>query len=193
VVPTGGAPVDRRPITNIASHARITASNVPVPVQYWLRAVNDGKVRRSPLPPDMWATWSSHNPPRQWIMYQWEKPETLTGSSLYFWADHRAGSGRGEAPPRAWRLEYWDGLDWRPVGATSPYTTTVDAYNAVSFASITTRCLRAVFDASTDGGNFAAVAVEEWEVTSTEPRPRARPSIKGAATADCSLRDSRQR
>ena len=45
VVPTGGAPVDTTPIANIASHARISASNVPVPTQYWLRAVNDGKVR----------------------------------------------------------------------------------------------------------------------------------------------------
>ena len=53
VVPTGGAPFDTTPITNIASHARVTASNAPVPVQYWLRALNDGKVRANPLPPDM--------------------------------------------------------------------------------------------------------------------------------------------
>ena len=115
VVPTGGAPVDTTPIANIASHARITASNVPVPAQYWLRAVNDGKVRPSPLPPDMWATWSRNNPPQQWIMYQWEQPETLNGSSLHFWGDHAAGSGVGVAPPKAWRLEYWDGSTWKAV------------------------------------------------------------------------------
>jgi hypothetical protein len=54
VVPTGGATYDPTSIANIASHARITASNVPVPLQYWLRAVNDGKVRRPRCHPDMW-------------------------------------------------------------------------------------------------------------------------------------------
>jgi hypothetical protein len=186
IVPTGGPPVDTTPTANIASHAHITASNVPVPVRYWLRAVNDGKVRQSPLPPDMWATWSRDNPPRQWIMYQWEEPETLTGSSLYFWGDHPAGSGVGVAPPKTWRLEYWDGAGWKPISAATPYTSTLDSYNRVDFAPVTTRCLRAVFDASTDGESFAAVALQEWEVFSTRARPPKRPSVKGAATEDCS-------
>ena len=186
IAPTGGAPFDSTPIANIASHARITASNVPVPVQYWLRAVNDGKIRQSPLPPDMWTTWSRNNPPQQWIMYQWEQPETLNGASLYFWGDHGAGSGAGVAPPRAWRLEYRDGAQWRAVNPTSPYTSTLNADNRVNFAPVTTRCLRAVFDASTDGTSYAAVALQEWAVYSTRARTPRRPSVKGAASADCS-------
>lgn len=187
VVPTGGAPLDTTPIANIASHARISASNVPVPTQYWLRAVNDGKVRQSPLPPDMWATWSRNNPPQQWIMYQWEQPETLTGTSLHFWGDHAAGSGVGVAPPKEWRIEYWvDGSGWKAVTGSSPYTSTLDADNKVEFSPVTTRCLRAAFDASTDGTTFAAVALQEWEVYSMRPRPPRRPSVKGTATPDCS-------
>ena len=187
VTPTGGAPVDTTPTANIASQARVTASNAPVPVQYWLRAVNDGKVRPAPLPPDMWATWSPKNPSQQWIMYQWDEPETLTGSSLHFWGDHPAGAGVGVAPPKAWRLEYWNGAEWRAVSAHSPYTSTLNADNRVDFAPVTTRCLRAVFDASTDGVSYAAVALQEWEVFSARPRPPRRPSPKGAAQADCSL------
>ena len=185
VVPTGGPPFDATPIANIASHARLSASNLPVPVQYWLRAVNDGKVRVSPLPPDMWATWSRNNPPQQWIMYQWDEPETLNGSSLHFWGDHVAESGIGVAPPRSWRLEYWDGTGWRAVNATSPYSRTLDTDTRVDFASVTTRCLRAVFDASTDGATFAAVALQEWEAYSTRPRAPRRPAAKGAATGTC--------
>ena len=120
VIPTGGAPFDATPIANIASHARVTASNVPVPVQYWLRAVNDGKVRQTPLPPDMWATWSSKNPPQQWILYQWDQPETLDGSTLHFWGDHQAGSWIGVAPPKAWHLEYRDGSAWKALDAPGP-------------------------------------------------------------------------
>ena len=186
VAPTDGPTPDTTPTPNIASHARITASNVPVPVQYWLRAVNDGKVRAAPLPPDMWATWSPNNPPQQWILYQWDRPETLDGASVYFWADHAEGSGIGVAPPKAWRLEYFNGGGWRPVNASAPYTTALNVYDRVDFAPVTTRCLRAVFDASTDGVSFAAVALQEWEVFSTHPRPPQQPSVKGAARADCS-------
>ena len=186
IVPTGGAPVDLTPIANIASHARVTASNAPVPVQYWLRAANDGKVRPNPLPPDMWATWSRNNPAQQWIMYQWTESETLTGSSLHFWGDHPAGAGIGVAPPKAWRLEYWDGAGWKAVSASRTYTNTLNTDNRVDFAPVTTRCLRAVFDASTNDSSFAAVALQEWQVFSTRARAARRPSVKGAASANCS-------
>jgi hypothetical protein len=186
VIPTGGAPVDTTPTSNIASHARITASNVPVPVRYWLRAVNDGKVRESPLPPDMWATWTRDNPPRQWIMYEWDEPQTLTGSSIYFWGDHPAGAGEGVAPPKSWRLEYRDGAEWKPVDAKSPYTSAVDRFDRVDFTPVTTRCLRAVFDASTNGTSYAAVGVQEWEAYSTRALPPLTPPVKGEANADCS-------
>jgi hypothetical protein len=186
VIPTGGAPVDSTPTANIASHARITASNAPVPVQYWLRAVNDGKIRPNPLPPDMWSTWSQDRPPQDWILYEWDEPRTLAGSMLRFWADHPAGSGIGVAPPAAWRLEYWTGSGWSPGQARSPYTALPDTDIRVDFAPVTTRCLRAVFDASTDGKTFAAVALQEWEAYSTIRRPPQRPSAKGTATPNCS-------
>jgi hypothetical protein len=157
-------------------------------MQYWLRALNDGKVRPAPLPPDMWATWSRNNPPEHWIMYQWEQPETFVGSSLHFWGDHGPGSGMGVAPPKSWRLEYWDGGAWRAVSATSPYTTALHAGNRVNFTPVTTRCLRAVFEASTDNASYAAVALQEWEVYSVRPRAPRRPSAKGLAAAHCTAR-----
>jgi hypothetical protein len=123
-------------------------------------------------------------------MYQWDQPETLNGSSLHFWGDQGAGSGTGVAPPKAWRLEYWDGAGWRQVNVNSPYTSTLHADNRVEFAPVTTRYLRAVFDASTDGASYAAVALQEWEAFSTRPRSPRRPSVKGAATVGCS-EDSR--
>lgn len=178
VIPTLGAPFDATPIANIASHARVAASNDPVPVQYWLRAVNDGKVRQNPLPPDMWATWSPKNPPQQWIMYEWEQAETLNGASLHFWGDHAAGAGVGVAAPKAWRLEYWDGAGWSAVSAKAPYTSVLNANNRVDFAPVTTRRLRAVFEASTDGVSFAAVALQEWEVFATRARAPRRPAVR---------------
>ena len=185
VMPTGGVPFDATPIANIASHARVTASNAPVPVQYWLRALNDGRVRVNPLPPDMWATWSRNNTPQQWSVYQWDRPVTLNASSLYFWGDHPAGAGIGVAPPKAWRLEYRDSTNWREVSATTPYTSVPDAHNRVEFTPVTTRCLRAVFDASTDGATYAAVAAQEWQAMSTRAMAPRRQSVRGAASPNC--------
>ena len=185
VVPTGGAPYEATPTANIASHARVVASNVPVPTQYWLRAVNDGKVRTNPLPPDMWATWLQNRPARQWIMYAWDQPETLIGSSVHFWGDQRAGSGIGVAPPKSWRLEHWDGAAWKAVDARSPYTSELHVSTRIDFAPVTTRCLRAMFEASSNDTTFAAVALQEWEVYSTRPRPVRRPSPKGSPSAGC--------
>ena len=49
------------------------------------------------------------------------------------------------------------------VANASSYPTTVGSFVDVKFDPVTTRCLRAVFDASGDGQQNAAVAVQEWE------------------------------
>ena len=148
---------------NIAAAAHASASNEPVPVQYWIKALNDGIVRSNPLPPDMWGSWTPHNPAKQWIQYEWAKPVTLDGSRIVFWADHHAGSNVGVAPPAVWHLEYRSGDEWRPVADAKSYETTVNSFVDVKFDPVTTQCLRAVFDASGDGAKYAGVAVQEWE------------------------------
>jgi hypothetical protein len=151
------------PTRNIASAAHPTASNEPVPVQYWIKALNDRIVRPNPLPPDMWASWTPHNPPSQWIQYEWAKPVTLNDSRIFFWSDHRQGANEGVAPPASWRLEYFSGDKWRPVVNASGYSTTIGSFVDVKFDPVSSQCLRAVFDASGDGHKYAAVAVQEWE------------------------------
>lgn len=154
---------------NIASAAHPAASNEPIPVQYWIKALNDGIVRPNPLPPDMWGSWTPHNPPMQWIQYEWPTPVTLNESRILFWADHPAGASVGVAPPASWHLEYWQHDQWNKVAASDPYPTALDSFADVAFKPITTRCLRAVFNASGDGKQYAAVAVQEWEALA--PRP----------------------
>lgn len=174
VVPTRAPQPAPAATRNIAGSARALSSNL-VPVQYWIAALNDGKVRANPLPPEMWGTWTGNNPARPWIEYRWDKPVTIDGSRIQFFADQPAGSGIGVAPPAAWHLEYWDG-GWKPVTAT--YGTAPGAFQEVRFAPLTTRCLRAVFDASRGGGTYAGLGVQEWEVLAPkarrpEPVPRA--------------------
>ena len=65
--------------------------------------------------------------------------------------------------PAAWYLEYWNGDQWSPVVNASGYPTSVGSFANVTFAPVTTPCLRVVFDASGADGHYAAVAVQEWE------------------------------
>lgn len=151
------------PSRNIATAAHASASNEPIPVQYWIKSLNDGIVKPNPLPPDMWGSWTANNPPGQWIQYEWAKPVVLNSSRIQFWSDHHAGANAGVAPPASWHLEYRSGDEWKPVANPSGYPTTVGSFVDVTFDPVTTRCLRAVFDASGDGKQYAAVAVQEWE------------------------------
>ena len=119
VTPTRAPAAAPAPDRNIAPAASAAASNEPIPVQYWIKALNDGIVRRSPLPPDMWGTWVRANPPRPWIEYCWPAPVTINASRLFLFADQPAGSGSGVAPPRRWHLEYWKNGRRRVPGASS--------------------------------------------------------------------------
>lgn len=170
------------PSRNIAVAAHVTASNEPVPVQYWIKALNDGIVRANPLPPDMWGSWTSHNPPRQWIQYEWARPVTLNGSRIFFWGDHPAGADVGVAPPATWHMEYWTGDGWRPVASRGGYPVPVGLFADVAFDPVITRCLRAVFDASGKGMQYAGVAVQEWEVL--EPQVVAASAVRMLTPAE---------
>jgi hypothetical protein len=185
VVTTPARPAVLAPQRNTAPAATAASSNEPVPVQYWLGALKDGKVRTSPLPPDYWGSWTGNHPAQQWIEYRWDEPVTLNGSRMWFFADQPVGSGVGVAPPKSWHLEYWTGSTWAAVKAEGSYGNAPETFNEVTFAPVTTRCLRAVLDASTDGKTFAAFGVQEWEALAPDAQPVAVRPIRAAAAAVC--------
>jgi hypothetical protein len=95
-------------------------------------------------------------------------------------ATRHSAANIGVAPPAAWHLKYRAGDEWRPVADAGGYPTAVGSFVEVKFDPIITRSLRAVFDASGDGQQYAAVAVQEWEALgpkivapSSPPKPPA--------------------
>jgi len=185
VKPTREPQPSPEPTRNIAMAAYASASNEPVPVQYWIKALNDGIVRPEPLPPDMWGSWSRHNPPSQWIEYTWSQQVTLNATRIVFWSDHLAGAAEGVAPPASWHLEYMNHGVWTPVPDIKSYPTDpMRTFLDVSFPTIETQCLRAVFNASGREGNYAAVAVEEWEALTPAA---ALPSTRGVPPTDAGV------
>lgn len=91
------------------------------------------------------------------------KAVSRNSTRVMFWSDHPAGSKIGVAPPVSWRLEYQSGNQWRPVASASGFPSTSGSFVGVKFDRIKTRCLRARFEASGDGQQYAGVAVQEWE------------------------------
>jgi len=169
VKPTRAPAPERGPRRNIAPAAVATASNEPVPVQYWIKALNDEIVRPNPLPPDMWATWiGDNNPPHPWVQYQWKEPVQINGTRILFWNDQPAGSNIGVAPPVSWQMKYWNGKEWAPVPHPSGYNVG-PGFQETSFDTVVTSCVRVLLDASGQGDKHAAVAVQEWEVLAPHP------------------------
>jgi hypothetical protein len=158
---------DATPSQNVAPWATASASNEPIPVQYWIAALNDGIVRPNPLPPDMWGSYSGDRPASQWVQYDWAEPVRIDRSSIQFWNDAQPGSGDGVAAPASWSLQYWDQGRWNDVQNPSGYPTTTRQLHEVTFTPVTTTRLRAVMNAApgrTTPAKYSALAVEEWSV-----------------------------
>ncbi|KAF7594598.1 hypothetical protein BBP40_008865 [Aspergillus hancockii] len=157
------------PTYNVALKA--TASSVnPTPIQYWVKALNDGIIRENPLPPDYWSSYAAtDSPEKSTLIYSWNETVQLNGTSMAFFADHAAGANEGVAPPREWYIEYKDGSGtWRQVVNSSQYPLEVtDTPDVVSFKAVDTDAIRAILVASGAKGQYAGVAVKEWEALST--------------------------
>lgn len=160
------------PRSNVAPWATASASNEPIPTQYWIKALNDEIVRPNPLPPDMWGSWTANRPAQQWIQYDWDTPVRVDRARIKFWRDAAPGTGNGVSDPASWVLQYWDAGAWKDVPNPSGYPTTTTAVHQVTFGAVTTTRMRAVLNASPNAANppsYSALAVEEWEVHAAQP------------------------
>ncbi|MCW3491875.1 family 43 glycosylhydrolase [Microbacterium sp. SSM24] len=175
IVPVTTTPVkgaNLTPRSNVAPWATASASNEPIPTQYWIKALNDEIIRPNPLPPDMWGSWTANRPAQQWIQYDWDAPVRLDRARIKFWRDIAPGTGNGVSDPASWVLQYWDAGAWKDVPNPSGYPTSTTAVHQVTFGAVTTSRLRAVLGASPNAANppsYSAVAVEEWEVHAAQP------------------------
>ncbi len=126
-----------------------------------INAINDGKggFFKGGNNSEIWATWPRGSATR-WIQYEWDSPVRINSSSIDFWSDQPTGAGSGVAPPKSWKIEYWDGTKFVEVANPSTYTVKETATNEVTFDAVTTTRLRATLTASPG----AAVGATEWRV-----------------------------
>lgn len=101
-----------------------------------------------------------------WIQYQWDEPQELAQSAVYWALDQPKKVYWGERVrgtllklPKSWQLLYKDGDTWLPVQTKSDYTLKLDQTNEVRFTPVKTKAIRLRIDPSD-----APCAIQEWSV-----------------------------
>ncbi|TMR35480.1 hypothetical protein ETD85_13750 [Nonomuraea zeae] len=155
---------------NVAPYATATASYTSP----WekVTAVNDGidPPRSNDGANPRWGTWPQQG--TQWVQLDWAAPVRVNKADVYFFDD-----GGGVRVPASWKIQQWDGDSFEDVGGVADYPKAVDAYNTVSFDTVTTSKLRIQLES---GG--ASVGLLEWKAYAVPPdsvRPVHVPTLAG--------------
>jgi hypothetical protein len=85
-------------------------------------------------------TWWDHRGTKEWVQYDFERPEKVSAVEVYWWDERRIGAHC--RVPQAWRLLYQSGGEWKPVSGAGPYATEMDRFNRVTFDPVETKALR---------------------------------------------------
>ncbi|WP_301704935.1 glycoside hydrolase family 127 protein [uncultured Parabacteroides sp.] len=121
----------------IASTSRITASHSSKSIT----AINDRLVPEDENDRTMpYFHWWPEEGTTEWIVYEFEKPQTVSASTVYWYDDAPWGGCR---VPASWKLHYRDsGGSWKPVTNRTAYGVEKGNGNTVTFAPVTTNALK---------------------------------------------------
>jgi uncharacterized protein len=154
-IPSSTSSARPLPLPTICSKAKITASTKNKSIV----SVNDGfqplnsNDRKCPF----FSLWPKNNS-QEWIAYEFEKGETVSSASVYWFDD---GPWGGCRIPLSWNIQYLDnnGL-WNDVKAKSSYKTEKDVLNQIAFEAVITKSVRLQYQLSEKN----SVGIYEFEV-----------------------------
>lgn len=141
------------PWPTIAATSKVTTSGGQTPL-----AINDqAEPQSSNDHANPYFHWWPKKGTTEWVEYVFEKPATVSEAEVYWFDD--TGSGQCRVP-RAWRIFFRDGAEWKPVEHTESYGVEKDRYNKVSFKPVMTNALRleVVLQPEWSAG------IQEWKV-----------------------------
>ena len=166
-IPTSPEYARPEPLPTIASRARTLTIQAPIQkdapesaaTEGWAWGVNDQwEPKRSSDTSKPYHYWWLKRGTEETLAYDFDQAYTVSGVEVY-WLDfdHYDGNFR---IPASWKLYYKDGDSWKEVEATTPYTTTKDAYNRLDFKPVKTTGLK--ISAQLQKGESGGVL--EWKV-----------------------------
>lgn len=128
-----------RPVMSptIASKAKITASHMAKSIS----AINDGltpKDENDRTAP--YYHWWPQEGTTEWIAYEFEQPEEISSTTIYWYDDAPWGGCR---IPQSWKIYYKDASgNWQPVANTSSYGIAKGEPNTVRFTPVKTSAVK---------------------------------------------------
>jgi hypothetical protein len=75
----------------------------------------------------------------EWIEYDFQKPGTISKTSVYWFDD---GPDGGCRIPDEWEIVYLSGNLWKPVTAITKYTITKDGWDNVEFTPVKAKAVK---------------------------------------------------
>ncbi|WP_461633054.1 glycoside hydrolase family 127 protein [Labilibaculum euxinus] len=121
----------------LASESKVDASHLVKAIS----AVNDqlipknGKAQAVP-----YYHWWPKEGTTEWISYEFDGEETVSGSTVYWYDDSPWGGCR---IPKEWKIYYKNkDSEWMPVENNEPYTVTKDVPSKVSFKAVKTKAIK---------------------------------------------------
>lgn len=148
----------------------LTANPLPAPT-----IANRSKVRSSKMTRDLRAVndqiepansndhsvsyyhWWPEKDKWEWVEYDFEKPETISKTKVYWYDDTPGGGCR---VPDEWEILYLNGNIWEPVKAKTPYKVTKDGWDSLEFIPVKATAVKIKVKLNKD---FAS-GIYEWIV-----------------------------
>ena len=142
------------PAPTIANRSKVKASKITRS----LAAVNDqNEPANSNDQSVSYYHWWPEKDKWVWVQYDFEKPETISGSKVYWFDD---GPDGGCRIPDEWEILYLNDNVWQSVQSKTPYKVTRDGWDSVEFKSVKTSAVKIKVKLNKD---FSA-GIYEWVV-----------------------------
>ncbi len=103
---------------------------------------------------------AEHGKP-QWVRRNFDQACTVDSCEV-FWYDEAPTKGDVRLP-KAWRVTYLSGKEWKDVEEATGYGVEPDKFNAVKFKPVTTTALRLDVQTQNENGRFA-MGILEWRI-----------------------------
>ena len=93
----------------------------------------------------------------EWVEYDFEKPEKISGTKVYWFDD---GPDGGCRIPDEWEILYLNGNIWQPVKTKTLYKVTKNEWNSITFEPVVTQSVKIKVKLNKD---FSA-GIYEWVI-----------------------------
>ena len=153
-IPTSEKSVKPLPAQTIANRSKITSSTMTRALSSIADQIEPANSNDQSV---SYYHWWPKKDQWEWIEYEFDKPETISKTKVYWFDD---GPNGGCRIPDEYEMLYKSGTNWKKIVALEPLLVKKDSWNIVDFKPVTTNAIKMRIKLNK---NFAS-GVYEWAV-----------------------------